>query len=149
MRTACYLLWTWQRCLLTEPQQLHISDLSVRCRALAARRSSTLTLRASTSSARRSSAAGAPPFPVAGRAASLLPDPSSPVLRNQPWSGRRKVDFDELLAKSNIVDVMVPLSDSTRGMINKETLAKMPKGSWIVNTGTPSLKPPLSAVHWR
>jgi len=42
--------------------------------------------------------------------------------------------FDNLLAKSDFVTLHVPLSDETRGMINKESLSKMKKGSYIINT---------------
>lgn len=39
-----------------------------------------------------------------------------------------------LLAQSDFLTLHVPLTDETRGMINKETLSKMKKGSYIVNT---------------
>ena len=42
--------------------------------------------------------------------------------------------FDKLLTKSDFVTLHVPLSNETRGMINKESLSKMKKGSYIVNT---------------
>lgn len=43
-------------------------------------------------------------------------------------------NLDDLLAKSDIVSLHVPLTDETRHMINTETLLKMKKGSYLVNT---------------
>ena len=47
-------------------------------------------------------------------------NPLRQVLR--PCLCCRKVEFDELLETVDILDIMVPLSDSTKGMINKETI---------------------------
>jgi formate dehydrogenase len=38
------------------------------------------------------------------------------------------------LAQCDIVTVNCPLHESTRGMINKETIKHMKKGAWLVNT---------------
>ncbi len=44
------------------------------------------------------------------------------------------VTLDELLAKSDVVSLHVPLFESTEGMINKETLCKMKKSAILINT---------------
>jgi glyoxylate reductase len=43
-------------------------------------------------------------------------------------------DLDTLLAKSDVVTLHVPLTEETRHMVNQETLAKMKKGAYLVNT---------------
>ena len=43
-------------------------------------------------------------------------------------------DLDELMAGSDVISLHVPLFDSTKGMICKETIAKMKDGVIIVNT---------------
>ena len=48
--------------------------------------------------------------------------------------GVKYVDLDTLLATSDVVTMHVPLTDETRHMINKDTLAKMKKGAYFVNT---------------
>lgn len=42
--------------------------------------------------------------------------------------------LDELLAKSDFVTIHVPLTEETRHLINKDALAKMKKGSYLINT---------------
>jgi glyoxylate reductase len=43
-------------------------------------------------------------------------------------------DKDRLLSESDFITLHVPLTEETRHMINKETLAKMKKRSYLVNT---------------
>lgn len=44
------------------------------------------------------------------------------------------VELDELLAKSDVISLHVPLFESTQGMINKESLAKMKSSAILINT---------------
>lgn len=48
--------------------------------------------------------------------------------------GIKFATLDELLDNSDFVSLHLPLSDETRGMINKETLGKMKKGTYLINT---------------
>ncbi len=48
--------------------------------------------------------------------------------------GVKFVELDELLATSDFVTLHVPLTDETRHMINKNTLGKMKKGAYLINT---------------
>jgi glyoxylate reductase len=42
--------------------------------------------------------------------------------------------LDDLLAKSDYVSIHLPLTEETRHVINKDALAKMKKGSFLINT---------------
>jgi phosphoglycerate dehydrogenase-like enzyme len=44
------------------------------------------------------------------------------------------VDLDSLLAQADFVTLHVPLSAETRGMISRTTLARMKRGSFLINT---------------
>ena len=48
--------------------------------------------------------------------------------------GVKFASLDELLSTSDFVSLHVPLTEETRGLINKETLGKMKRGSYLVNT---------------
>jgi glycerate dehydrogenase len=43
-------------------------------------------------------------------------------------------EFDELLADADVISLHCPLFESTKGIINKDSLAKMKPGAMIVNT---------------
>ncbi|MFH1941163.1 MAG: hydroxyacid dehydrogenase [bacterium] len=43
--------------------------------------------------------------------------------------------FDEILTQSDYISLHTPLTDETKGMINKGTIAKMKDGVVIINTG--------------
>ncbi len=44
------------------------------------------------------------------------------------------VDFDELLSRADVVSLHCVVSPQTKGMFNKDTFAKMKKGSYFINT---------------
>lgn len=48
--------------------------------------------------------------------------------------GIRRLGFEELLAASDVVSLHLPLSEATRGLIDRSTLAKMRPGSFLINT---------------
>ena len=48
--------------------------------------------------------------------------------------GFEYVDFDELLKRSQILSIHVPLNDKTHHMIDAEAIGKLPKGAIVVNT---------------
>lgn len=44
------------------------------------------------------------------------------------------VELDRLLSESDFISLHVPLTDETRHMLNKESLSKVKKGAFIINT---------------
>lgn len=59
--------------------------------------------------------------------------------RNRDKEAEKELDVeykekDELFAKSDFVSLHTPLTDETRRLINKKTLVKMKKGSFLINT---------------
>lgn len=53
--------------------------------------------------------------------------------------GVKFVSLDDLLARSDIITLHIPLTEDTRHMINKTTFAKMKKGSFLINTARGSV----------
>jgi glyoxylate reductase len=49
-------------------------------------------------------------------------------------TGARRVDTSELLSESDIVSLHVPSTPETKGIMNRETLARMKRGAILVNT---------------
>lgn len=49
-------------------------------------------------------------------------------------AGVKCVDFDTLLAGSDVISLNCPLTDQTRGLINADALAKMKKTAYLINT---------------
>ena len=50
-------------------------------------------------------------------------------------AGIEKADLEELLASSDIISLHCPLTDSTRHLINRETLSLMRPSAILINTG--------------
>ncbi len=48
--------------------------------------------------------------------------------------GFQYVEFDELLAQSDIISLHVPLNPHTEHLINKENISKIKKGAYLINT---------------
>ncbi len=48
--------------------------------------------------------------------------------------GIRRVGLDELARTSDFISLHVPLTETTRGMVNRDFLAKMRPGSFLINT---------------
>jgi D-3-phosphoglycerate dehydrogenase len=56
-----------------------------------------------------------------------LPDPAWP-------RDVERLDLEEVFSRSNAVTLHLPLTDGTRGLVGEELLARMPAGSYLVNT---------------
>ena len=50
-------------------------------------------------------------------------------------TGIKKADLEELLATSDVISLHCPLTDSTRHLINRETLSLMRPSAILINTG--------------
>ena len=51
----------------------------------------------------------------------------------------RLVDMDTLLKEASFITIHTPLTDSTKGMINKEAFSKMQKGVYLINAARGSI----------
>ncbi len=56
-----------------------------------------------------------------------------PIVQTTDMPFAKKADLDEVLSKSDIVTIHVPLIPQTKNLINAEKLAKMKKGSILIN----------------
>ncbi len=53
---------------------------------------------------------------------------------DKPSEYAKLVSLDELLAQSDIISLHTPITVETKGMINKDTMAKMKDGAILINT---------------
>jgi C-terminal binding protein len=61
-------------------------------------------------------------------------DPLAPQGRDKSLGVRSAETLDELLAEAHVVSTHCPLTPETKHLINRETIAKMRPGSFVVNT---------------
>jgi D-3-phosphoglycerate dehydrogenase/C-terminal binding protein len=61
-------------------------------------------------------------------------DPYAPDGRDKSLGVRRVETFDELLAEAHVLSMHCPLTTETQHMLNARTIAKMKRGSFLVNT---------------
>lgn len=64
----------------------------------------------------------------------VLYNKRSPDKEAEKELGVKFSDLDTLLATSDVVTLHVPLTDETHHMVNKDTLSKMKKGAYLINT---------------
>jgi C-terminal binding protein len=79
----------------------------------------------------------------------LYYDPFVPQGRDKALGIRAAETLDELLAQSDVISVHTPLTPETKHIINRDTIAKMKPGSFVVNTargGTVDVLAVLEAI---
>jgi glyoxylate reductase len=64
----------------------------------------------------------------------VLYNKHSQDLKAEAELGVKFATLDDLLAQSDVVTLHVPLTEETRHMINKNSLSKMKKGAYLINT---------------
>jgi phosphoglycerate dehydrogenase-like enzyme len=62
-----------------------------------------------------------------------------PTTEFEQSHGIRRLGFEELLAESDVVSIHLPLTEQTRGLFRRETLARMRPGSILINTARGAL----------
>jgi C-terminal binding protein len=61
-------------------------------------------------------------------------DPYAPDGREKSLGIRRVETLPELLKQTHVLSPHCPLTDETRHIVNRETLAQLPRGAYVVNT---------------
>ncbi|WP_417721549.1 hydroxyacid dehydrogenase [Salipiger sp.] len=61
-------------------------------------------------------------------------DPFAPDAAFEAIGATRCAGFEDLLAQSDVLSLHCPLNDQTRGLLNAGAIARMPEGSYVVNT---------------
>jgi C-terminal binding protein len=77
----------------------------------------------------------------------LFHDPYVPDGRDRALGIHRVETLAELLAESYVVSPHCPLTAETRHLINRQTLAQMPAGSYLVNTSRGAVVDPLAVLE--
>lgn len=74
-------------------------------------------------------------------------DPYAPDGREKALGVRRVESLDELLAQSDVVSLHCPLTPETHHLMNRTTLAKMRRGTFLVNTARGGVVEPVAVVE--
>jgi D-3-phosphoglycerate dehydrogenase/C-terminal binding protein len=61
-------------------------------------------------------------------------DPYKPYGYDKAVGIRRAESFEELLAESHVLSLHCPLTEETRHLMNRQTIAKLPAGAYLINT---------------
>ena len=80
----------------------------------------------------------------------VIYDPYQPPGYEKAIGVERAYELDEFLAQAEIVSIHTPLTNETRHILNAKTLAKLPRGAYVVNTrGAPASRMLLFSSRWR
>lgn len=74
-------------------------------------------------------------------------DPYVPDGRDKALGIRRAETLDQLLAQARVVSLHCPLTDETRHLMNSRTVARMPAGSYLVNTARGGVVDPQAVLE--
>ncbi len=74
-------------------------------------------------------------------------DPYAPDGREKALGVRRAETLGELLAQSDVVSLHCPLTPETHHLMNRDTLAQMRPGTFLVNTARGALVEPLAVIE--